>query len=516
MALEGTTAQYTIAITKVGDGAAQAQQELIALQQTAASVNATTVATSTSMGKATGALMSMHGATRTASESFRALEGTLRVIGFSTMPRVTLAVSAGIDAMRALSSVAKVVGTSALVAGGALGGLALAALLYAYSIVKLRQAQDEIAKGFELESTIAHKLADEYSAALQKFIGEGHSFTDAQADMFDRLLQNPSLQKLRMLLTEMHKIVPSGFFLSDSEKSKIVGAARTDLSDLQARQDALVSNQRSKSVFPETYSRAEKEADYVRVLQRESEVIETNRQLYEAGEITFQEFDHIRFEAGTKRIQQMTALNQALTETQKIERAAAAEFSSGLATAIVDFASGAKSAKQAFSEFATSFLTDIAKMIIEMEIMKVLKTVLSFGGGGAAVSAQAFGGVTLAANGLTGVRDVSSPTYFPKFNVLAGEAGREMMTVLARPRFMEVGGLQAVVGNAGSSRLAITNADQLAGSGGGGGKIHVHLTMDQGLRADIVKEAVDGSMITVTREVQRPGRLRDAMRKASS
>ena len=54
-----------------------------------------------------------------------------------------------------------------------------------------------------------------------------------------------------------------------------------------------------------------------------------------------------------------------------------------------------------------------------------------------------------AASGVAGVSELTGPTYFPRFNVLAGEAGREMMTVLARPRTLSIGGANAIIGSVG-------------------------------------------------------------------
>jgi hypothetical protein len=118
-----------------------------------------------------------------------------------------------------------------------------------------------------------------------------------------------------------------------------------------------------------------------------------------------------------------------------------------------------------------------------------------------------------AANGLPGVDSVSRPTYFPRFNVVAGEAGREMLTVLARPRFMEVGGLEAVVGNAGPNRLAITNADALAGHGVSGRAV-IEVVPAPGYEARIVENAIEGATVKVTQEMGRNSRLRDATKKA--
>lgn len=62
----------------------------------------------------------------------------------------------------------------------------------------------------------------------------------------------------------------------------------------------------------------------------------------------------------------------------------ASQFSSGLASAIVDFAMGTKSAEEAFRQFASQFLAQIAQMILQQMILNSLKSagVLGFADGG--------------------------------------------------------------------------------------------------------------------------------------
>ena len=141
-------------------------------------------------------------------------------------------------------------------------------------------------------------------------------------------------------------------------------------------------------------------------------------------------------------------------------------------------------------------------MIMKQVVLNMISGVAK-GLGGAGSIFAANGGMfpQFAANGLAGVSSVSSPTYFPKFNVVAGEAGREMMTVLARPRMMEVGGMQAVVGSAQGRQLAITSANDLA-RGGAGGSVDIRVTLGPELRAEIVNESVQGARVTVANDMR--------------
>lgn len=218
----------------------------------------------------------------------------------------------------------------------------------------------------------------------------------------------------------------------------------------------------------------------------------------------------------------------------EMEKDAADTFASDFSSAFVDFVDGTKTAEEAFKSFATSFLKSILSMIIQQQILNALKTAF-FGGGGTAISsgasyssaatavsgadwsAQAIGGMTLAAAGLSGVSSVSSPTYFPRFNVLAGEAGREMLTVLSKPRTMSVGGIEAVVGQAGNNTLAITSASDLANRGGSSaGTLKIEISHSDESKAKIISSSIQGAETNIITKAQQNTYLRKALRKAVS
>ncbi len=213
----------------------------------------------------------------------------------------------------------------------------------------------------------------------------------------------------------------------------------------------------------------------------------------------------------------------------EMEKSAAESFASDFSSAFTDFVDGTKSAEEAFKDFAKSFLEEILKMIIQQQILNALKT--AFGGGGVSISGGssvagvsgdyggelAMGGVRMAASGLSGVSSVSSPTYLPRFNVLAGEAGREMLTVLAKPRTMSIGGVEAVVGNAGKNTLAITSASDLANAGGSsGGKIQIEISHSDESKANIISSSIQGAEVRITQRAQQNTQLRASLRKAVS
>jgi hypothetical protein len=222
----------------------------------------------------------------------------------------------------------------------------------------------------------------------------------------------------------------------------------------------------------------------------------------------------IKYQEGLNSIEKGEQLH--VMTVHQMELHAAEEFASGFADAFVSFVQGTKSAEQAFGEFAASFVADVGKMIMEQEILNAINASGLLGGGG--IKTASTGGIfpIMAASGLSGVSSVSSPTYFPKFNVVAGEAGREMLTVLSRPRMMDIGGMQAVIGKAGNNTLAITNASDLANKSGPNGTITVELRPAPGYEAGIVQTAIQGAVVKVTSDMGQHTPLRQAVKQATA
>jgi hypothetical protein len=207
-------------------------------------------------------------------------------------------------------------------------------------------------------------------------------------------------------------------------------------------------------------------------------------------------------------------------------------FAQGLSQAMVDaFSEGDK----AFQKFAANFMKQIAQMILQALILRSIQSIFMGSGGqvGPTSGQVSAGAARLAASGLEGVGEVNRATFFPGFNVIAGEAGREVMTVLARPQLMNFGGIAAQVGMAGPNRLAIVNAGALqkaqrramGGSdmslpgdglaGGEGGRSVVEISLAPGLEASVVKKAVKGSVVEVTRQLTVSGPLATNARRLS-
>lgn len=91
------------------------------------------------------------------------------------------------------------------------------------------------------------------------------------------------------------------------------------------------------------------------------------------------------------------------------------DFADGMGRAFADFATGAKTAKEAFSDFARSFLADITQMIIKTLILNAISN--AFGSGSTSASSGGSGGGALTN---TGGGAVMSPTFLANGGVMGG------------------------------------------------------------------------------------------------
>lgn len=197
-----------------------------------------------------------------------------------------------------------------------------------------------------------------------------------------------------------------------------------------------------------------------------------------------------------------------LTELEQLGLRIGREFTDGLGSAFVQtFQKGGK----AFQEFAATFLQKTAEMLAQFALFSFFKSLTKGTSFGAFFFGAAEGGVFPRMMATGGIQTVSQPTFFPRFNVVAGEAGAEMMAVLSRPRLMNLGGIEAAVGNAQGNRLALASADALAQRAGG--NIVVEIRHSPETEARIVENSVQGAVVRVTRDMGRNTQLREATRK---
>jgi len=316
----------------------------------------------------------------------------------------------------------------------------------------------------------------------------------------------------------------------DEETRKIADAKVKSLDQVERKQDELLKLQ--DQVTLESLSGEAKQQEAIR--QTVEEQTRKATALMQSLGYSDTEIAAMiaKIKAGSTEINSFSGqIKSHIMTIQDMEVSTAEQFSSGFANAFVDFVDGTKSAKEAFEQFAESFLQNIAKMLMEQAILSMLSNIGAGGadaGAGAGAGAGIFdsgmmlaarGGVfprLMAGGGFAGL--VSSATFLPRFNVIAGESGGEMLAALARPTFRSIGGLDAVVGNAGNNRLALTNADDLANGGGGnrGGVIHIQIDHTPETQARIVSAAVDQAEVRVATNMQRNTPLRQSVRKATT
>lgn len=469
-----TTVQYQIAITRSGSGASQAVAELKAVEAAAAGVNTTVSGT-------TPAMQAADRSTVAASKSFSALKGSLSIVAGQAFPQMTAAIGVAKNAVESMrASNTKLSLSFGTVAAGAAGlaGLVTTAVLALQEWYATRQ----VAKA-ETALSQQEREHQEWLVKEIDLLRERNELTNSQA----RALKEATGS------SEGNKRVRS--FLRDKNE----GDPQEQITNLRLMQQLDDAQNNLKN--PRRFSGdAGKAAEAANILKQNVEMADLLDDLQAKGLLTLEETDRLKTESDINWMNRLSDIKQRLTEVQQIQKQAAESFASGFSSAFVSFLDGTKSAKEAFTDFARSFLSQIAQMILQQLILNAIKST-SWGGKLFAAEGGMFPRM-MAAGGMQGVSDVSSPTYFPRFNVVAGEAGREMMTVLARPRMMEVGGMQAVVGSAQGQQLAITNAADLAGRGGAGGTIVIQVQGTPDFEARVVQNSVKGAVVQVAQDMR--------------
>lgn len=205
-------------------------------------------------------------------------------------------------------------------------------------------------------------------------------------------------------------------------------------------------------------------------------------------------------EAGRVAMFAVTDIGQGL---QEIGQKGIENFAHGISTTLVQ---AFRTGRFEFRQFAAEFLAQIAQMIMQMVILATIKRALAGTGVGAFLgfAEGGFAPRMAAAGMIAGTQTVNSATYFPQFNTVAGEAGGEVLAVLSKPRFMEIGGLASYVGSVQGQRVAMTNADDLARSGGGrgvGGVIVVQVQGTRDFEARVVDSSIEGAVVRVVNDL---------------
>lgn len=253
------------------------------------------------------------------------------------------------------------------------------------------------------------------------------------------------------------------------------------------------------------------------------------RQLAETGRLTQQEFldyvaeakfelDRVMVETQGKTVSQAELLKEDL---KQVGESAKQVFAAGLADSIVE---GFRTGKFAMREFFSEFFAFVAKAILQSLILRAINSAFAANGTvKVAAAGTLMAGPIMAASGavVPGVGFVDQATYFPRFNTVAGEAGREAFAVLARPQrrtFYAAGGvINAMEGNVGSQRLAITHASSLERAAGGaaGGVIRIQIEQSPDFEARVVQNSTGAAVSVIDTRLQTDTQTRRLVRQVS-
>jgi hypothetical protein len=488
--------QYILEVTKTGDGVALAVRDFEQLDAAAKKANA-------SLAGASAGQQTLLQSGKATKEGIQALNSVLVLVGLQSFPQLTAAGMLGkqmFDAIR-VAAMAFVTTTVAVVSAVA-GVVAMIALAVVW-FQKYKAEQEEIFTKSRLDEQTANFASD-----LKSRLEDALTLGEITMDTFQRLSKALGTLAGNQQVRDFFKDLNGG------DAQDRIGALEQEIQLMESRNQLA-----SGTSYIERNNTAILQArlQLYRELRAENLITEDQmNKLSKDAEINF-----------NRTAKSALDLNKKMTDLQQLGRSVAQTFAGQLSSAIVDvFSEGGK----ALQKFAAQFFSTVAQMILQLLILRTLKsafpglaaeggTFMAAGGGmfpramatGGLALAMAAGGVapTYAADGVPGVQSVSQATYFPRFNVVAGEAGREMLTVLAKPRFMELGGVQAVVGNAGANRLAITSADQLAANGGAGagGHLTVEIRHTPETEARIIENSVKNAVVRVTQDMGRDSKL---------
>lgn len=482
--------EYTVSFTAAGDGAKVALSDLKVIQSAADGA-------ASSLSKLGGApkqaVENLAQTTKTGTLGLKMMGTVVTALGYQNFPQMTAAVigtKAALDQAKA-SGAQMTAGFATMATGIAAVGAAIAQATLLFGEWQNKKLTDASAAGLDASTRgITERLLGQVQA-----LREAGDITIETYERLDRMLRRGGAEGNAQVQQ----------FMKSFER----GSAQS----LIAEQNRGFANTRANLELNNPNFSSNRKMQEVQLQSEYNDQMKLYNILLEDGLITEQERTGLAMEADTKRIQGLVQLRGQLTDIQQLEAAIAQNFASGMSAALVQsFQQGG----QALQAFFSQFMQQTAQMIIQLLIIKALKST----SWGSALFPAAEGGMfprMMAAGGMQGVSSVSSPTYFPRFNVVAGEAGREMLTVLAKPRMMEIGGMQSVVGYAQGNRLAITNADQLAArAGSGSGMVEIRVTLGPELRAEIVNQSVQNAVVTVTQEAQSNTPLRRAIRQGQA
>lgn len=204
---------------------AENAQALAVLQQTQGGVQKLGQA---AMVANAGGIKDLQKGTVGLANGFRAMQGTLILLGGQQFPQLTLGVMAAQQAMTGLRAVAE----STKISIATLGAASVAGLAGAWKIAEFIQenialfkatnALDQSSK--DLAETTAKQMATAYELAI-KAVTEGRlKLSEEEAKFLDDLAARPTPERLKTMLAYIRERMPEGEYLTEAQREKAVNA----------------------------------------------------------------------------------------------------------------------------------------------------------------------------------------------------------------------------------------------------------------------------------------------------
>jgi len=521
--------EYLIQIVKQGDGASQATADFKRLEVAANSAKTSVVASSQAIAASTATIGTQ---TALAADKTRvaqqAITSSLRIIAFTAFPQVANAAMVTQASFQGLRAAAAVFGTSLATISAVVVALGSAV---AITVEKIRELRALIGlSNTNIDAGMANQRLHDSLLMNISVMEQGGKITSEQAEGMRGLVAGTAA--LRDNIKEEHEallgLAGSLVFINEQEWKRLKFAEQRSRLGRELIGATLPEDERKQFEASGNFT------------DRLNEIAELRRQ----EGITAEERDKFSalaqkgYEKEIALIRNQAAAHKELallaSENFKLISQGTQQFAAGLSEALVaSFTEGSDALKR----FAAQFMQQIAEMILKALILRAIWSAITGLGGSSGVatgvtgvtSGLGFAGETaptgfadggivprmMAAGGIAGLSMVSQPTYFRDFNAVVGERGPEIMTVLSRPKMMQVGGIEAAVGRAGGfGELAITRASDL--QHGQAGRSEVVIRLEPGLRGEIVQEAVGGARVVIVRDMRDDSELSQATRKLVS
>jgi hypothetical protein len=559
--------EILVNLIKRGEGAKLAEQEVRALDAATKQLNQSQQQSSAGAATLNRNFQVLNQGATAARQNVQALQSATLLLGTQAFPKASAAAFTAITAFQGAGAAARILGTSMGPLLAALVGVA-SAIKLVNEALDLFAAKKALAGGLAGAGAQAQSLLGTINASIAEREQAG-ALTSAEAsDLRERLRllngqqgsigASADLNSLAQISKEIRAATTGGF--TESDPAKILAAVREQMQHQQALNplseyqfnkmlgDALVNALANLPMESGQYKDllaglvreydvnqagavAGGRAERNRLLGPQTEKAKMQAEFAERRRLLedYYAFEVEKAQANAERITQIesekSAAFQKLLDEQKKAldsfHGQIVQFANKVSTILAtELSRGIVDAFRNGKFEADKFFSDLLAMIAEAALQQALAGILGSAGTGGNAGTGLFGllfgakgGVfprMMAGGGLAG-RELNQATYFPDYNVVAGEAGREWMAVLARPKAFSEGGISGIKGYMEGKEMALTGAAALAGRGAGG-HIVVDVNLGPELEARIIRQAVENAEVRVTQQMTRESPLSRATR----